>query len=81
MQNCRPGQREKKFQGCHIADMSFYINDDENLSLILSGLQNLGFLKSTKNSCDLWKQCGNLSKNFKMVAITQIETCVSRWSR
>ena len=55
------------------AGMSFCINDDKNLSLFLSVLQNLGFEKSTKKSCDLWMQCWNLSQNIKMVAITHIE--------
>lgn len=46
----------KKFQGCHTAGMCFRINDDENLSLILSVPQNLDFKKSTKHSWDMWKQ-------------------------
>ena len=32
--------------------MCFCINDDKNLTLNLSGLQNLGFEKSSKKSCD-----------------------------
>lgn len=39
------------------------------------------FQETTKISCDWRIQCWNSSKNFKMVAKTHAETCVSRWSR
>ena len=47
------GEENKKFQRHHTAGMCSCTSDDGNLSLLLSGLQNLGFEKSTKNSCDI----------------------------
>lgn len=47
------GEGNKKFQRYHTAGMCSCTSDDGNLSLLLPGLQNLGFEKSTKNSCDI----------------------------
>ena len=53
--------------------MCFSINDDKNLSLNLPGLQNLGFEKSSKNSCDF------MDTMLKAITIYQDDSHNSHW--